>query len=259
MNTGKTIFAQLLDFLPFYEFNKCVKRYRGNYKVKRFTCLSQFITMAFAQLTYRESLRDIESCLWAMRSKLYHIGIRGAVCRNTLENANEQRDWRIYADFAQTLIQTARPLYANDEFGVDLQELVYAFDSTTIDLCASLFPWAHFKKTKSAVKLHTLLDLHGNIPVFISITKGNVHDVTVLDVLPVEPGAYYMIDRGYLDFSRLYKIHRSQAFFVIPAKSNTRLKRLYSSPVDKKSGILSDQVVVCANYQASQDYPEKLA
>jgi len=258
MNVGKTIFAQLLEYLPLYEFQKCVKRYRGNYKIKRFTCLGQFITMAFAQLTFRESLRDIESCLWALKPKLYHIGIKSRVCRNTLAHANEKRDWRIYADFAQVLIQIARPLYAQEEFGVDLKELVYAFDSTTIDLCLSLFPWAHFKKTKAAVKLHTLLDLRGNIPVFISITEGNVHDLTVLDVLPIEPGSYYLLDRGYIDYQRLYAIHTAQSFFITRAKSNTKTRRLYSMPADKQAGIVSDHVVVLANCYASRDYPEKL-
>jgi hypothetical protein len=258
MNAGKTIFAQILDFLPYYEFNKCVKRYKGNYKVKNFTCLNQFIALAFAQLTYRESLRDIEACLWATRSKLYHIGIRGRVCRNTLAHANEQRDWQIYGDFAQVLIGIARNLYADDEFGVELKEMVYAFDSTTVDLCLELFPWAQFRKTKSAIKIHTLLDLRGNIPVFISITKGNVHDVTILDILTIEAGSYYILDRGYHDFARLHNIHSAQAFFITRAKTNTQTRRLYSFPVDKNSGVISDHIVVFANYYASKDYPDKL-
>lgn len=258
MNVGKTIFAQLLEYLPLYAFQKCVRRYRGNYKVKRFTCLSQLSTLAFAQLTFRKSLRDIEACLRALKPKLYHIGIRGRVCRNTLAHANERRDWRIYSDFARALIGIARPLYAQDDFGVELKEPVYAFDSTTIDLCLSLFPWASFKKTKAAIKLHTLLDLRGNIPVFISITEGKVHDLAALGQLPIESGSYYLLDRGYIDYQRLYAIHASQSFFITRAKSNTRARRLYSLPADKPADIISDHVVVLTNYYASRDYPDKL-
>jgi hypothetical protein len=258
MNKGKTIFAQIMEFLPEYEFNKCVKRYTGNYKIKSFTCRNQFYTMAFAQLTYRESLRDIETCLRAFRSKLYHIGIRGTVSRNTLANANKQRDWRIYADFALVLIYIARELYKNEDFGVQLKDMVYALDSTTIDLCLNLFPWAQFRKHKAAIKMHTLLDLRGNIPSVIWITSGKVHDVNMLDLLIIEPGAYYIVDRGYLDFSRLYKIHKSQAFFITRTKRNTKLRRLYSHTVDKSSGVLSDQTVVLTGFYSSEDYPDTL-
>jgi hypothetical protein len=258
LNTGKTIFTQIMEFLPEYEFNKCVKRYNGNYKIKSFTCRNQFYTMAFAQLTYRESLRDIETCLRAFRSKLYHFGIRGTVSRNTLANANKQRDWRIYADFALVLIHIARELYKNEDFGVQLKDMVYALDSTTIDLCLNLFPWAKFRKHKAAIKMHTLLDLRGNIPTVIWITTGKVHDVNMLDLLVIEPGAYYIIDRGYLDFSRLYKIHKSQAFFITRTKRNTKLRRLYSHTVEKSSGVLSDQTVVLTGFYSSEDYPDKL-
>jgi hypothetical protein len=247
-----------MQFLPEYEFNKCVKKYNGNYKVKSFTCRNQFYTMAFAQLTYRESLRDIETCLRAFHSKLYHMGIRGGISRNALSNANRQRDWRIYADFASLLIQTARELYSNDDFGVQLKDMVYALDSTTIDLCLNLFPWAQFRKKKAAVKMHTLLDLRGNIPSSVWITSGRVHDVNILDLLNIEPGAYYIMDRGYLDFSRLYKINQSQAFFITRAKRNTQLRRLYSQPADKFSGVICDQTVVFTGFYASEDYPDKL-
>ncbi len=218
MNAGRTIFSQLMDFLPTHEFRQCVERYHGNYKIKSFSCWDQFLCMAFAQLTYRESLRDIEACLRAAQPKLYHMGIRGKVSRNTLADANEVRDWRIYADFAHVLIGQARQLYANDAFGVELDQTVYALDSTTIDLCLSLFPWATFRKHKGAVKLHTLLDLRGNIPTIIVITDGKVHDVNILDELPFEAGAFYIMDRGYLDFARLYRIHQASAFFVTRAK-----------------------------------------
>jgi hypothetical protein len=258
MNSGKTVFAQLLEHFPYYEFSKCVDRYQGEYKVKSFSCLSQFLAMAFAQLTQRESLRDIETCLRAMRSKLYHIGFRGNVSRNTLANANTQRDWRIYADFALSLIETARRLYVNEDFGVQLKKMVYALDSTTIDLCLSLFPWAKFRQHKAAVKMHTLLDLHGNIPSFIWITSGAVHDVNILDSLPVEAGAYYLLDRGYLDYSRLYSIHTSQAFFITRTKSNFQFRRLYSHPIKKSLGILCDQTIVLTGFYASRDYPDKL-
>jgi hypothetical protein len=258
MNSGKTVFAQLLEHFPYYEFSKCVNRYQGEYKVKSFSCLSQFLAMAFAQLTQRESLRDIETCLRAMRSKLYHIGFRGNVSRNTLANANSQRDWRIYADFALSLINTARRLYANEEFGVQLKKMVYALDSTTIDLCLLLFPWAKFRQHKAAVKMHTLLDLHGNIPSFIWITSGAVHDVNILDSLPVEAGAYYLLDRGYLDYSRLHNIQTSQAFFITRTKSNFQFQRVYSHPVKKSLGIICDQTVVLTGFYAAQDYPDKL-
>ena len=258
LNTNKTIFSQIMQFLPEYEFNKCVKKYNGNYKVKSFTCRNQLYTMAFAQLTYRESLRDIETCLRAFHLKLYHMGIRSGISRNALSNANRQRDWRIYADFASVLIQTARELYSNDDFGVQLKNMVYALDSTTIDLCLNLFPWAQFRKKKAAVKMHTLLDLRGNIPSSVWITSGRVHDVNILDLLNIEPGAYYIMDRGYLDFSRLYNINQSQAFFITRTKRNTQLRRLYSKPVDKLNGVICDQTVVFTGFYASEDYPDKL-
>jgi hypothetical protein len=258
MNSGKTIFAQLIDFLPMYEFRKCVERYNGNYKMKSFSCWDQFLCLAFAQLTYRESLRDIEACLRAHQTKLYHMGFRGQVSRNTLANANQVRDWRIYADFAQVLIGIARSLYANEDFGLDLQEVVYALDSTTINLCLTLFPWAKFRKRKGAVKLHTLLDLRGSIPTLIYITHGKVHDIKFLDHLYIEPGAIYLMDRGYVDFARLYKIHQSMAFFVTRTKRNFNFKRLYSHPVEKSSGLQCDQTIVVINYYAKKDYPEKL-
>ena len=258
MNIGRTVFAQIMDFVPSFQFRQCVDRYNGNCKVKTFTCLDQFLCMAFAQLTYRESLRDIEACLRVAKSKLYHMGIRSTVSRNNLAHANEYRDWRIYADFAQVLIKIARELYANDDFGLELKQAVYAFDSTTIDLCLVLFPWAKFRKTKAAVKLHTLLDLRGNIPVVISITNGKINDVNALDDLFYELGAIYIFDRGYVDFARLYRIHQSLAFFVTRAKSNFVLKRLYSQPVDKSSGVRSDQIIMVTGFYALKDYPEKL-
>jgi len=233
MNSGKTIFAQLMDFVPTYEFRKCVDLYNGNHKVISFSCWDQYLCMAFAQLTYRESLRDIQVCLRATQSRLYHLGIRGKVSRNTLAHANQTRNWRIYADFAQILIAKARKLYAADSFGIELDQAVYALDSTTIDLCLALFPWAEFRKRKGAVKLHTLLDRHGNIPSVVIITTGKVHDVNILDQLFIEVGAIYIMDRGYLDFARLYKIHRTSAFFVTRTKTNFSRKRLYSQPVDK--------------------------
>ena len=258
MNSGKTILAQLMDFLPTYEFNQCVKRYHGNYKIKSFSCWDQFLCMAFAQLTYRESLRDIQACLRSAQRKTYHMGIRGKVSRNTLAHANQVRDWRIYADFAHVLISQARRLYANDSFGVELDQAVYALDSTTIDLCLSLFPWATFRKRKGAIKLHTLLDLHGTIPSVIIITHGKVHDVTILDQLLPEAGAIYILDRGYLDFGRLYSLHQALAFFVMKAKSNFNCKRLYSQPVNKSTGVQCDQIVVLKGFYAHKDYPEKL-
>ncbi|HCG76912.1 TPA: IS4 family transposase, partial [bacterium] len=258
MHTGKLVFAQLMELLPLYEFQRCVQRYQGNYRVKNFSCLDQFLCMAFAQLTYRESLRDIESCLRAMEPRLYHMGIRSKVSRSTLARANENRDWRIYADFAQVLIGIARPLYLNDDFGVQLKQTAYAFDSTTIDLCLELFPWAKFRKTKAAIKLHTLLNLRGSIPEFIHITKGKVHDVNILDLLIIQPGSFYVMDRGYLDFARLYAIHQSSAFFVTRAKRNLKTKRRYSRPVDKATGLRSDQTIVLTGIKTARDYPEPL-
>jgi len=258
VNIGRTVFSQIMDFAPSFHFQQCVARYKGNYKVITFTCLDQFLCMAFAQLTYRESLRDIEACLRVAKPKLYHMGIRSNVSRNTLAHANESRDWRIYADFAQVLIKIARELYANEDFGLELKQAVYAFDSTTIDLCLSVFPWAKFRKTKAAVKLHTLLDLRGNIPVVISITNGKTHDVNALDDLIFEPGAIYIFDKAYVDFARLYRIHQSLAFFVTRAKSNFVFKRLYSQPVDKSTGIRADQIIMVTGFYTLLDYPEKL-
>ncbi|PIU49179.1 MAG: IS4 family transposase [Desulfobacterales bacterium CG07_land_8_20_14_0_80_52_14] len=257
MNLAKTIFAQLMDFLPSYEFHRCVQQYNGNYKIKSFSCWDQFLCMAFAQLTYRESLRDIQACLRAAQLKLYHLGIRGKVSRNTLAHANQVRDWRIYADFAQTLITKARKLYINDSFGIELDQTVYALDSTTIDLCLSLFPWARFRKRKAAVKLHTLLDLRGSIPSVVIITPGKVHDVRILDQLVLEPGAIYVVDRGYIDFARLYRIHQTGAFFVTRTKNNFRFRRLYSQKTESES-IRFDQIIVAHNFYAKRDYPAKM-
>ena len=258
MNQGQTIFSQVIDFLPKKKFLQCVNRYSGNYRTRSFTCYNQFLCMAFAQLAYRESLRDIEYCLRAMREKLYHMGIRAKVSRSTLADANEIRDWRIYSDFAQVLIHEARRLYVDDDFGLELKETVYALDSSTIDLCLSVFPWARFRKTKAAVKLHTLLDLRGDIPTFIWITDGKVHDVNVLDHLIPEPGAIYIMDRAYLDFQRLYQLHQCSAIFVTRSKTNTGLRRLYSHKVDKSTGVRCDQTVVLTGYYSKKDYPEKL-
>jgi len=258
MNSGKTVFTQLMDFIPPYEFRQCVNRYQGNYKIKNFSCWDQFLCMAFAQLTYRESLRDIQACLRSAQRKLYHMGIRGKVSRNTLAHANQVRDWRIYADFAQILIARARTLYANDSLGVELDQTTYAFDSTTIDLCLSLFPWAKFRARKGALKLHTLLDLRGSIPSVVVITHGKVHDVTVLDQIIFEAGAIYILDRGYLDFTRLYMIHRASAFFITRAKRNLRFRRLYSQPVDKSAGVQSDQIGTLEIFYSQKGYPEKL-
>jgi len=258
MNTGKAERLRNLEFLPLYEFRQCVQRYHGNYKTKSFSCLDQFLCMSFAQMTYRESLRDIETCLRSMRSKLYHMGIRGTVSRSTLADANETRDWRIYADFAQILIHRARALYRDEDFGVELDQTVYALDATTIDLCLSLFPWARFRRQKGAIKLHTLLDLRGPIPAFLEITDGKIHDVKVLDLLVPEPGAFYVMDRGYLDFERLYQLHQGQSFFVIRAKSNMRARRLYSYPVDKTTGLQCDQTILLTGQYAAKDYPDKL-
>lgn len=258
MNSDPTIFAQLMDFLPRYEFKKCVDRYTGNYKVKRFSCWDQFLCMAFAQLTFRESLRDIEACLRVVQPKLYHMGFRGTVSRNTLAHANQVRDWRIYADFAQVLIGMARPLYAKEPFGVELEQSVYALDSTTIDLCLTLFSWAKFRTRKAGVKVHTLLDLHGNIPTLVVITPAKVNDVNFLDEIRFEPGALYIMDRGYLDFARFHTMHTASAFFVTRAKSNFKYRRLYSHPVDKTTGLRSDQTVVLTGFYTRKDYPEKL-
>jgi hypothetical protein len=258
MYTGKLVFSQLMDFLPMHEFRRCVKRYDGNRYMKSFSCLDQFFCMAFAQLSYRESLRDIESCFRAMHSKLYHLGIRGNISRSTLADANEKRDWRIYADFAQVLINIARPLYSQEEFGVELDETVYALDSSTIDLCLSLFPWARFRKTKSAIKLHTLLDLRGSIPSFISISDGKVHDVNVLDELIPEPGSIYVMDRAYLDFKRLYILNQCMAFFVIRSKRNTQMRRIYSHEVDKSTGLRCDQTIALTGIKTRYQYPDKI-
>jgi len=258
MYVGKTIFAQLIDFLPAVEFRKCVKRYRGHYKVKQFTCWDQFLSLAFAQLTYRESLRDIESCLRSVDHKLYHLGFRGKISRSTLAEANENRDYRIYADYAQVIINAARKLYLKEPFGADLKDTVYALDATVIDLCLSLFPWATFRTTKAGIKLHTLLDLRGNIPSFIRITTADVHEVNILDELIPEPGSYYVMDRGYLDFERLHKIQREKAYFVIRAKSNLKFHRIYSHPIERDSGLICDQTIVLDNYYSSLGYPDKL-
>ena len=258
MNSGKTVFSQLMDFIPVYEFQKCVEKYKGNYKVKSFSCWNQYLCMAFAQFTYRESLRDIEACLRSTKQKLYHIGIHGKVSRNTLANANQSRDWRIYADFAQVLITTARKLYAKEGFGVQLAQTVYALDSTIIDLCLSLFPWAKFKKHRGAIKLHTLMDLRGNIPTTVIITQGKTQDMNILDDIMIDIGAIYIMDRGYLDFSRLYRFHQSLAIFVTRAKSNLKFRRLYSMPVDKTSGVESDQIILLSGFYTKKGYPERL-
>jgi hypothetical protein len=258
VNVGQTVFAQLMAHLSAYEFQKCVARYRGDSHGRGFSCWDQYLAMAFAQLTYRESLRDIEACLRSMSGKLYHIGFRGQVSRSTLADANETHDWRIYADFAQVLIGIARPLYAQDPIGVDLDQSLYALDSTTIDLCLALFPWAKFRKHKGAVKMHTLLDLHGNIPTFISITDGKVHDVNILDEILPEAGAFYVMDRGYVDFERLYVFTLSAAFFVVRTKSNVLLQRRYSHPVDKTTGVRSDHTVILTALDSAKAYPEQL-
>jgi hypothetical protein len=258
MYTGKLVFSQVMEHLPLHVFHQCVDRYQGDFKVKDFFCLDQYLCMAFAQLTYRESLRDIESCLRSQKSKLYHMGIRSSVSRNNLSNANKVRDWRIYADLAGSLIQTARKLYANDSFGVELESTVYALDATTIDLCLSMFPWANFRKNKGAVKLHTLLDLRGNIPTFIHISDGKLHEVNTLDILPLEAGAFYVMDRGYLDFKRLYSISQACAFFVTRGKSNLKCRRVYSQPVNKTTGVICDQSVLLTGFYQAKGYPDKL-
>ncbi len=258
MNTGKTLFTQLMDFLPWSTFDRIVARYDGNRGVRKLSCAAQYQIMAFAQLTYRESLRDIESCLSAQTAKLYHMGLREPVRRSTLADANESRDWRIYAEFAQRLIAQARRLYASESLGVDLTNSVYALDSTTIDLCMSMFPWAHFRSTKSAVKMHTLLDLRGSIPSFIHISDGKLHDVHALDMLIPEPGAIYVMDRGYIDFARLHVLHQAGAFFVTRAKSNMNAHRIYSAPTDRATGVIADQTIALDGVRTSQDYPAHL-
>jgi len=255
MNTGKLVFAQVMSHLPLTTFRRCVARYDGQHKVKHFTCLDQFLCMAFAQLTYRESLRDIEACLRSQSAKLYHMGFRSTVSRNTLANANAVRDWRIYADFAQSLIGIARPLYVDEPFGIDLSETVYALDATTIDLCLSVFPWAPFRSTKAAIKLHTLLDLRGNIPSFIHISDGKLHDVNILDQIIPEAGAFYIMDRGYLDFARLHRLHQAGSFFVTRAKANLRFTRRYSLPTDRTSGVICDQLGTLAGFYSQQHFP----
>jgi hypothetical protein len=258
MNQGQLVFAQLMQHLPLTTFRRCVTRYAGERKVKSFSCLDQFLCMAFAQLTYRESLRDIEACLRAQRSKLYHLGIRATVARNTLANANAVRDWRIYADFAQSLIGIARPLYVDEPFGVDLKESVYALDTTTIDLCLSVFSWSPFRSTKAAVKLHTLLDLRGNIPTFIHISDGKMHEVNILDQLLPEPGAFYIMDRGFLDFERLYRFHEAGSFFVTRGKSNLKVQRRYSHPVDRGTGLICDQTAVLTGFYSHKGFEAPL-
>jgi hypothetical protein len=255
MNTGRTVFSQLMDVFPLPEFRRCVERYRGDYKVQSFSCLDQFFTLAFAQLTCRESLRDIEACLGSMQPRLYHMGFRSEVRRNTLANANEQRDWRIYADVAQVLIRRARQLYAHESMEVDLEETVYALDSTTIDLCLSLFPWAPYERSKAAVKMHTLLDVRGSIPSFVLITPGRISDVSVLDQLALEAGSFYVMDRGYIHFARLYRFVLAAAFFVVRARINMQYRRRYSAPVDQSTGLRCDQTIVLTGQDSSRDYP----
>jgi hypothetical protein len=258
MNTGRTVFSQVIELLPHQEFQKCVARYGGDRYLKNFSCWDQYLAMAFAQLTYRESLRDIEACLRSISGKLYHMGFRGKVRRSTLADANEARDWRIYADFAQVLIAIARPLYASDPIGADLDQSLYALDSTTIDLCLSLFPWAKFRRHKAAVKMHTLLDLHGNIPTFIRITSGKVHDVNILDEFFPETGSFYVMDRAYIDFERLFVFTLCSAFFVVRTKENVLLQRRYSHPVDKTTGVRSDHTVILTAFDSAKAYPDSL-
>ena len=258
MHFGKPVFAQIISFLPKYEFKKCVQRYRGNHKVQKFSCWDQFLSMAFAQLTFRASLRSTVNVLNSRQNKLYHMGFRSKISRSTLADANEKRDWRIYADYAQILINEARKLYKNQKFTLDINETVYALDSSTIDLCLSLFPWAQFRKTKSAIKLHTLLDLRGNIPSFIEITDGKYHDVNILDAIVPESGSFYVMDRAYNDFYRLYQFQLLNAYFVVRAKSNMKFRRLYSHEVDKSIGLKCDQTIVLTGKNTSNHYPEKL-
>ena len=258
MFKGQYVFSQITDHLPLHTFRRCVERYHGEWYVKQFRCFDQYLAMSFAQLTHRESLRDIEACLKAQSSKLYHMGLRSSISRSTLADANEQRDWRIYADFAQALIKIARPLYAGDELGLDLKNTVYALDASTIDLCFSVFPWALFRSTKSAVKLHTLLDLRGNIPSFIHISEGKLHDVNALDMIIPEAGSFYVMDRAYLDFERLFSLNNSGAFFVIRSKNNILFKRRYSSPVEKTNGIRCDQTIRLTGLNTKNKYPKPL-
>jgi hypothetical protein len=258
MNAGRTVFSQLMEFVVIDDFRACVRRYNGHYKVQGFSCWDQYLAMSFAQLTFREGLRDIEACLRSQEKKLYHMGFRSRICRSTLADANESRDWRIYADYAQRLIHEARLLYVDDDFGVDLDNTVYALDSTTIDLCLSVFPWAHFRRHKGAVKMHTLLDLKGPIPSFIRITSGKVHDVNILDDITPEPGAFYVMDRAYLDFARLYRLHQSLAFFVIRPKSNFNYRRVYSHAFDDTTGVRCDQTISLTGFYPKLDYPEHL-
>jgi hypothetical protein len=258
MHVGKLVFSQVMDLVPVRTFRQCVARYQGDFKVKSFSCLDQYLCMAFAQLTYRESLRDIETCLRSQQQKLYHMGIRGKVSRATIADANEQRDWRIYADLAHALIAIARRLYSSERFAVELEQTVYALDATTIDLCLSVFPWAHFRQTKSAIKLHTLLDLRGSIPTFIHISDGKFHEVNSLDMIPWEPGAFYVMDRGYLDFARLYALSQTAAFFLIRGKSNLKCRRVYSHPVDRSTGLICDQSVMLKGFYQAKDYPDKI-
>jgi transposase len=258
MLAGSTIFTQIMELLPWRRFQTCVRRYQGDYKVKTFNCAEHFRVMAFAQLTYRESLRDIETCLRVMGTRLYHMGIRSTVSRNNLSHANETRDWRIYADFAQMLIDRAKMLYADDQLGVDLDSTVYALDATTIDLCMNLFPWARFRKTKSAIKLHTLMNLRGSIPEFIHVSEGKLHDVNILDLLVPTPGAFYVMDRAYLDFGRLYHLHRERAFFISRAKKNFKFSRRYSHEVLKSTGVQCDQTVLLTTHYPAKNYPDPL-
>lgn len=258
MYDGRFVFSQLMDFLPRHQFNRCVAQYQGNYRARKFSCYDQWLCMAFAQLTYRSSLRDTIICLEVLSPKLYHVGIRGNVSRSTLAEANEKRDWRIYADLAQILIAEAKVLYANDDFGVELDNTVYALDSSTIDLCLATFPWAKFRKAKGAIKLHTLLNLRGNIPEFIHLSDGKLHDVNVLDILLPDPGSIYVMDRGYVDFKRLYSLHQALAFFITRAKSNFKFQRRYSHPVDKSTGLLCDQTVILTGVNSRNDYPEAM-
>jgi transposase len=258
MHAGKYLFAQIMAFLPKRDFDRCVLKYKGNYRTRRFSCFDQFLCMAFAQLTYRDSLRDIETCLNSMKPKLYHVGIRGHIARNTLAQANQNRDWHIYADFAHILIIQARKLYTNDRMAVDLEQTVYAFDSSTIDLCLTLFPWAQFRRRKAAIKLHTLIDLRGNIPCFVYISNGKMHDVKALDHLPLEPGAFYVMDRGYIDFARLFRFQTCMAFFVTRAKKNLQFRRLANRRVHKTTGLRCDQTIVLTGSNTAQEYPQPL-
>ncbi len=258
MNLGQIVFSQLMEHLPQHKFRQCVERYKGNYKIRTFSCWNQFLTMSFAQLTYRESLRDIETCLRAMQNKLYHMGINSKISKSTLADANENRDYRIYEDFAQILITIARELYVTEEFEKELDETIYAFDSTTIDLCLSLFPWAKFRKHKGGIKLHTLLDVQTSIPTFIYMTPAMVHDVNILDMLIPEAGAFYVMDRGYLDFARLYSLHLNNSFFVTRAKSNFKFNRIYSHNVNRATGVICDQTINLSGFYTSKDYPDNL-